>query len=669
MHLGRESTQRSADDVSETALPALILKAYEDASSGGVLVVGADRRILSRNRRFLDMWHLSDQEAGEDAFLSLLAGFGNRVVDPSGIVASLRDPERYCSSPGELEARHVRLTDGRTLQIGGRSLDGSPEGVCGWVWYFREIEREARLAAALRKAEASERKAIRSEARLRDAIETIPGGFLLFDADDRFVICNEAYRAMVQGAEHLLVPGTPLLELWRGIWDAGLFSNTSTWEEWRADRLTKHRSPKASHEQLRADGRWLLVEERRTAEGGCASIRVDITDLKHREAQLQELNDALACREAQLRHLCSNIPGLVLQLRTHDDGTIMVPFISDHVRDLYGLSPEAVIGDPLQLFRRIHAADRPGVTLTSLEASKTAEPWRCSFRVVHAESGAIAWLRGGFVPTLQLDGSILWDGVLVDVTLLKSREEELSRTMEQAQQASRAKTEFLANMSHELRTPLNAIIGFSEIMQSELFGPLGQARYVDYARDMHNSGQHLLAIINALLDVAKIEAGQMELDERSSTIEALVEDCLPFVREKVATGELTLSVEVPESLPAMNLDPVRMRQVLLNLLSNATKFTEPGGTIVISAARSAAGGTALSIADTGIGMSAEEVAVALQPFRQVDNALSRRYEGTGLGLPLAQRLIELHGGALTIDSAPGRGTVVTVLLPPERVLV
>ena len=668
MYLGREASLRLADDVPEPSLPALILRAYEDASSGGVLVIGADRQILSRNRRFLDMWRLAEQRADAGAFWLLLAGLGDHLTDPAGVVAPLLDPARFCSSPGHLDVLNVRLTDGRVVEITGRSLDGSPEGACGWVWYFREIEREARLAAALRKAEASERRAVRNEARLRDAIETIPGGFLLFDADERFVICNEAYRAMVQGAEHLLVPGTPLIELLRGFWDAGLFNSALGWDEWLADRLVKFRAPCGAHEQFRSDGRWLLVDERRTAEGGCAGIRVDITDLKRREAELQELNDALAYREAQLRHLCGNVPGIVLQMRAREDGTICVPFVSDHVWDLYGLSAATIMRDPLLFFRGVHAADRPFVTRTSREAVRTVTPWRCSFRVVHAENGSIAWLRGGFVPTPQPDGSILWDGVLVDVTLLKSREEEVSRAMEQAQQASRAKTEFLANMSHELRTPLNAIIGFSEIMLSELFGPLGQPRYVEYARDMHRSGQHLLTIINTLLDVAKIEAGQMELDERSSTIGALVDDCLPFVREKVAAAGLSLRVAIPADLPSLNLDPVRMRQVLLNLLSNATKFTELGGTIVVSADRSAEGGIALRIADTGIGMTDEEVAVALQPFRQVDNALSRRYEGTGLGLPLAQRLIELHGGKLAIDSAPGRGTTVTVLLPPERLL-
>ncbi|WP_189045101.1 PAS domain-containing sensor histidine kinase [Aliidongia dinghuensis] len=649
-------------------MPALILKAYEDAASGGVLVIGTDRRILSRNRRFLDMWRLPEASAAEGAFWALLSGMGGLVSDPAVVLDRLRDPRAFCDEAGRLDGQVFRLIDGRTLEIAGRSLCGTADEAIGWVWYFRELEREARLAAALRKASASERKAIRNEARLRDAIETIPGGFVLFDAEERFVVCNEAYRAMWPGAAHLLVPGTPFVEILHGLWDAGFRGGPSNREDWIADRLERFRNPGGAYEQRRSNGGWLLVDERITAEGGVAGIRVDITDLKRREAQLQALNDALAQREAQLRHLCGNIPGIVLQMRVQVDGSVAVPFISDHVEDLCGLSPAAVMADPMRLFRAIHREDRQALTAASRTASREAAPWRSSFRVVHAESGAVTWLRGGFVPTPSPDGSILWDGVMVDVTLLKAHEEELSRAIDRAELANRAKTEFLANMSHELRTPLNAIIGFSEIMLSELFGPLGQQRYVDYARDMHASGQHLLAIINALLDVAKIEAGQMELDERAMSVRALVEDCLPFVREKATERGIELAVAVPDDLPRLSLDPVRMRQVLLNVLSNAVKFTEPGGTIAVAADRTAGGGLALRVADTGIGMTAEEVAVALQPFRQVDRALSRRYEGTGLGLPLAQRLAELHGGRLEIDSVPGEGTRVTILIPPERVL-
>ncbi len=667
MHLYSDPTVLLTDPQASST-STQILQAYEDASSGGVLIVGADRRVLSRNRRFLDMWRLTEASVPEGAFWATVSGLSGRLTDPAALVDRLLDPAAFCSTPGVLDGRQLRLVDGRLLEVGGRSLDGSPEGAAGWVWYFREIEREARLAAALRKAEASERRAVRNEARLRDAIETIPGGFLLFDADERFVVCNEAYRTMVPGVEALLVPGTPLVELLGAMWDVGLYAGPKGRDAWLADRLEKFRNPRSPHEQLRSDGRWLLVDERRTVEGGIAGIRVDITELKRRETELQALNDALGRREAQLRHLCGNIPGIVLQMRVHQDGSFEIPFVSDQVQDLCGLPPDVVTQDPMMLLDGVHADDRAELASISRASLDLAKPWRCSFRVIHAETGAVAWLRGGFVPTLRPDGSILWDGVLVDVTLLKCREEELVRATEQALHANRAKTEFLANMSHELRTPLNAIIGFSDVMLSELFGKLGSERYVDYVRDMRHSGQHLLNIINALLDIAKIEAGQMELAETSLTIETLVADCLPLVREKVAARGLDLSVAVPADLPAMNLDALRMRQVLLNLLSNAVKFTEPGGAVAVSAAPSADGGIVLSIADTGIGMTEEEVAVAMEPFRQVDNTLSRRYEGTGLGLPLARRLTELHGGTLEVVSARGRGTEIMVWLPPERVL-
>ena len=328
-----------------------------------------------------------------------------------------------------------------------------------------------------------------------------------------------------------------------------------------------------------------------------------------------------------------------------------------------GMAPSSV-----ERYLALVHPDDLGLIGDSLRAVQEGRSYSYDFRIVDAH-GEVRHLHAMGTPEFDSGGTpMAVDGIIQDITDRKQMEQALRDARDAAERGSRAKSEFLANMSHELRTPLNAIIGFSEVMLAELFGPLGQPRYVEYARDMHHSGHHLLTIINALLDVAKIEAGQMELDERSIKPASLIDDCLPFVREKVATGHLVLKLDVAADLPELCLDPVRMRQVLLNLLSNAAKFTAPGGSITISAGRSAAGGGALAIADTGIGMNEDEINVARQPFRQVDNALSRRYEGTGLGLPLAQRLTELHGGVLGIASVPGQGTTVTILLPPERVL-
>jgi two-component system, cell cycle sensor histidine kinase PleC len=218
-------------------------------------------------------------------------------------------------------------------------------------------------------------------------------------------------------------------------------------------------------------------------------------------------------------------------------------------------------------------------------------------------------------------------------------------------------------MSHELRTPLNAIIGFSEVLSSALFGPL-DARYRDYAQDIHGSGHHLLQIINDLLDLSKVEAGRFELHDGQIQIAAMFEASRRMVSDRAAAAGVALEIE-PTRLEITG-DELRLEQVLLNLISNAVKFTPSGGKIHIAAALGPGGDVSVSVADTGIGMAADEIPRALQPFGQIDNSLTRPHGGTGLGLPLAKRLVELHGGTLTLDSEPGRGTTVTFALPPER---
>ncbi|HZH26513.1 MAG TPA: ATP-binding protein [Azospirillaceae bacterium] len=248
------------------------------------------------------------------------------------------------------------------------------------------------------------------------------------------------------------------------------------------------------------------------------------------------------------------------------------------------------------------------------------------------------------------------------------RTAELARARDAAQAASRTKSEFLANMSHELRTPLNAILGFSEMMATQIFGPLGDPRYVDYAADIQSSGRHLLDIINDILDIAKVEAGQLKLRCEPVDLGAVIETCRRLVRERASTAEIGLLVAAGDGMPMLEADEVRLKQILLNLLSNAVKFTPRGGQVVLTVADGPDGSCELVVADTGIGMTEAEIAVALQPFRQIDGALSRRYEGTGLGLPLTKALVELHDGEMIISSAPGVGTTVTVRLPRHRIV-
>jgi signal transduction histidine kinase len=256
-------------------------------------------------------------------------------------------------------------------------------------------------------------------------------------------------------------------------------------------------------------------------------------------------------------------------------------------------------------------------------------------------------------------GSIM---LLSDFTLVKEREESLRRATRAAEAANAAKTRFLANMSHELRTPLNAIIGFSEIIHGELFGPIGNARYLDYSGDILRSGRHLLDVINSVLDLAKSESGKMNLDRRPADIAEVLKDCIPMVREQIAAAGLEFyALGLDKKLPLLG-DPAKLRQIFLNLLSNAMKFTPSGGKVWLEA-KLTQDGVAVIVGDSGIGMSPEDIEVAMQPFGQVDNRLERRYEGTGLGLPLTRAFVELHGGTMTFDSARNQGTRITVLFP------
>ncbi len=280
------------------------------------------------------------------------------------------------------------------------------------------------------------------------------------------------------------------------------------------------------------------------------------------------------------------------------------------------------------------------------------------------------WVLAGERPTR--DGGIV--SVYTDITELKRRERDLAISesierdaREAAESASQAKSAFLANMSHELRTPLNAIIGFSEIMQKEMFGPLGVERYRDYAHDIHDSGKHLLDLINDVLDFSKIEAGKLVLHESTVAAATVVRHCHRLMTTIAETGGVALVIDAPAGNPALKADESKLKQILLNLLSNAIKFTPHGGCVTTRFAIEHDGSLVLAVADTGVGMRAEDIPRALSPFVQLEDPMTRRHQGTGLGLPLTKSLVELHGGTLAVASIPGSGTTVTLRFPRARV--
>jgi signal transduction histidine kinase len=244
----------------------------------------------------------------------------------------------------------------------------------------------------------------------------------------------------------------------------------------------------------------------------------------------------------------------------------------------------------------------------------------------------------------------------------------LSMACEQAESANRAKSEFLANMSHELRTPLNAVLGFSEVVAGEVFGPVGNATYREYVQNIHDSGQHLLALINDLLDLSKVESGKQELLEEVVDVAEIVRASIVLVADGAEKGNVTIGLDLPAGLPRLRADKRYIKQIIVNLLSNAVKCMPDGGSVTIAASVELDGGFQIQITDTGIGIAVADIPKALSPFGQVESKVRNRMEGTGLGLPLSKSLTELHGGSLELHSEVDVGTTATVYFPAYRVV-
>ncbi|MES0880285.1 ATP-binding protein [Roseibium sp. SCP14] len=280
---------------------------------------------------------------------------------------------------------------------------------------------------------------------------------------------------------------------------------------------------------------------------------------------------------------------------------------------------------------------------------------------------------GGLIPLFMTMGRITngkddakFCAVLRDITQWKTAEEELTQAKRQAENASSQKSDFLAKISHEIRTPLNAIIGFSEVMMEERFGPIGNDRYKDYLKDIRTSGSHIMSLINDLLDLSKIEAGKLDLNFSAVSTNDVINECVALMQPQANRERVIIRASLPESVPDVVADPRSLRQIVLNLLSNAIKYNRSGGQVILSTALESNGEVALRVRDTGTGMTAKQLAAALEPFRQLHT--TSRGGGTGLGLPLTKALVEANRASFHIDSTPDQGTLVEIIFPTQRVL-
>jgi two-component system cell cycle sensor histidine kinase PleC len=398
-------------------------------------------------------------------------------------------------------------------------------------------------------------RTVEADLRLRDAIETIPEAFVVWDAQNRLVLCNSNFQELHNLPDEAIKAGAS----YESVVAAGRKPVV------RSKVTSEGQSPGArTFEAQLDDGRWLHISERRTKDGGYVSVGTDITNIKRHEEKLMESEKRLMATVADLRHSQQKLERQ-----------------AEEVADL---------------------------------AEKYAEE--------------------------------------------KTRAEE----------ASQAKSKFLANMSHELRTPLNAIIGFSEIMESGMFGPLGSDKYREYCSDIHQSGQYLLDVINDILDMSKIEAGRIRLDAEPIELEPFLNDAMRVVSGRASDKRLKLTARIGGGI-RLSADHRLLKQIMLNLLSNAVKFTPEGGRVTIRARKTSGGWVSISIADTGIGIPEEALARLGRPFEQVESQLTKSHQGSGLGLAIAKSLTELHHGSMRIHSTPGRGTMVLLRLPINRTAV
>ncbi len=380
----------------------------------------------------------------------------------------------------------------------------------------------------------------------------------------------------------------------------------------------------------------------------------------------------LLAEVADIPQLQATVEQLTTILDTATDGIVLIDnegnvrSLNGSAEALFGFDTDEIQGKPFSQLFAVESQRSARDYLNGLSEHGVASVLNDGREVIGREA------RGRFIPLFMTIGQLPGDGgycaVLRDITHWKRSEEELTDARREAEVASRQKTDFLARISHEIRTPLNAIIGFSELMISERFGPIGNQRYRDYLQDIKRSGNHVLDLVNDLLDISKIEAGQQEMNYEAVSLNDVLNESVALMQPQANRERIIIRSSFASGLPDVVADLRSIKQIALNLMSNAVKFTQPGGQVIVSTAYEAGGDVAMRVRDTGVGMSAADIEQALKPFKQLGTIHRSRGDGTGLGLPLTKAMVEANRAKFTIESTPGEGTMVEVTFPPTRVL-
>jgi signal transduction histidine kinase len=539
---------------------------------------------------------------------------------------------------------------------------------------------------------------------LQDVFDAMDQGVIAFDGDLQILAANERAGAILDVPQKMIRPGANFEAVIRRAAARGEYGPGDP-EELIPIHLAFARGLEAhTFDRHQSDGSVIEVRARPLVRGGFVVTYTDVTARHRAERKIERQNELLAILQkvAAAANLSSSVDEAFG--RCIDQICDFTGWPVGHVYQLDRSQGQVLVSsdiwhfDDAQRFQTLKEVSErmtftPGVGMPGRVMETGAPVWvrdlsrdsnfprgklagdlgvKAGFAFPVLVGKTVAAVLEFFAPDAQAPDEALLSimrSVGAQLGRVVEREiatAELRRATREAEMANRSKSEFLANMSHELRTPLNAIIGFSELLQTPGAAGIDEDSRTQYISDIASSGRHLLSLINDLLDLSKIEADELELREEIFDPAFEIGDCLKFVVDRAGQVDVSITRDFEDGLPRLKADLRTCKQMVLNLVTNAIKFTEPGGAVTVSVRRATEGGIMLTVSDTGIGMDEREIKIALQPFRQIDSGLARRHEGTGLGLPLVKALAELHGGRLEIESVPSKGTTATVRFPAER---
>jgi PAS domain S-box-containing protein len=612
-----------------------------DAMLDGVLTILPSGEILSANRASLTMFGADTQEK--------LCG---KLICSILPVTASSDLPFDCCSGQNISSQST----GRRLETTAQRLDGSEYPV---EFTLSEIvvDGEKTYTAILRDLtdqKAAAQKLKQAETRLVDAIESLPDGFVLYDAEDRLVLCNSKYKEFYSRSADLIEVGRKFEDIIRGGAMRGQYQvSEEVLEDWVSLRLEHHRNPGAPMEQHLDDGRWLRVIETRTSEGGLVGFRVDITELKKREEELKRSEDLLR------NVVDASFDGVIVM---NGAGTVLD--FSPAAEDVFGWSSKEIIGQKMSDFiipDKYRNAHEAGLEKFLKSGAGPVLGKRIEIEGLHKDGHEII-VELAIRHTQGAEGP-LFLGYVRDITERKAADVALREAKEKAEAANEAKAKFLAMMSHEIRTPMNGVLGILSLLRDTDLDP-AQKAYVKTARE---SGRSLLDLINDILDFSKLEAGRMELEHAPFRLRSLVKSVVDLFLPTAQNKGLGLFLNYPDDLPEKLVgDAGRLRQVILNLASNAIKFTELGSveiTVSIVKEDPTQPTFRFSIKDTGIGIPQDKHDALFAEFVTVDSSYTKKQAGTGLGLAICNQIAHLMHGELSLESLPGAGSTFHFTIP------